>query len=179
MIAFALYDTQIGWAALAWTGAGVRGASLPYPGREQAMAWAKRRFPEAVAAEPEGEIAAAVAGLKRLFAGENSDLAHVRLDLEGVGAFEQAVYAAARAIPRGRTRTYGELAREIGQPGAARAVGRALGANPYPPIVPCHRILAAGGGKGGFSAPGGTATKMRLLEIEGALAPETLPLFGG
>ena len=101
------------------------------------------------------------------------------LDLGATGDFERAVYAAARAIPAGTTITYGTLAARVGDPGQARAVGQALGRNPWPIVVPCHRITAADGRMGGFSAPGGTRTKLKLLEIEGALAAETLPLFGG
>lgn len=91
----------------------------------------------------------------------------VPLDLSRVPPFHARVYEVARTIPPGTTLTYGEIARRLGEPGAARAVGQALGANPFAPIVPCHRVLAAGGGTGGFSADGGVATKRRLLEIEG------------
>ena len=101
----------------------------------------------------------------------------MRLDERGAEPFAARVYALARAIPPGRTLTYGDIARSLGDLALSRAVGRALGANPWPIVVPCHRVLAAGGGKGGFSAPGGAATKLRMLRIEGALAPETLPLF--
>jgi methylated-DNA-[protein]-cysteine S-methyltransferase len=87
------------------------------------------------------------------------------------------VYACTRAIPPGRTRTYGEIAAALGDPGLSRAVGQALGRNPWPIVIPCHRVTAVDGRAGGFSAPGGAATKLRLLDIEGALAPETLPLF--
>jgi methylated-DNA-[protein]-cysteine S-methyltransferase len=88
--------------------------------------------------------------------------------MRDVPEFNQRVYAAARAIPPGRTLTYGEVAQQIGEPGAARAVGQALGHNPFAPVVPCHRILAAGNGGGGFSAEGGVATKLRMLQIEHA-----------
>ena len=103
----------------------------------------------------------------------------VELDTTGLAAFSARVYEISRAIPPGRTLTYGDIAKRLGDLSRSRAVGQALGANPWPIVVPCHRILAAGGRKGGFSAPGGTDTKLRMLEIEGALAPETLPLFGG
>jgi methylated-DNA-[protein]-cysteine S-methyltransferase len=97
--------------------------------------------------------------------------------LSACSEFERAVYAAARAIPRGETRTYGELAAALGQPGAAQAVGLALGRNPVPIVIPCHRILAASGGTGGFSAPGGVATKFRMLAIEGAVRGSESGLF--
>ena len=109
--------------------------------------------------------------------GARVDYSQTPLAFERVGAFEASVYRAALAIPWGETRTYGALAAALGDPGAAQAVGQALGRNPWPIVVPCHRITAADGRAGGFSAPGGAATKLRLLEIEGALAPESLPLF--
>jgi methylated-DNA-[protein]-cysteine S-methyltransferase len=93
----------------------------------------------------------------------------VPIDEEGLPAFHARVYAAARAIPPGQVTTYGEMARALGEPGAARAVGQALGHNPFAPVIPCHRILAAHGASGGFSADGGTRTKLRLLEIEKAV----------
>ena len=88
--------------------------------------------------------------------------------------FDTAVYRVARDIPPGETLTYGEIAERLDDPGAARAVGQALGANPIPIIIPCHRVLAAGGRAGGFSAPGGVATKLELLEIERRRTPFTL-----
>jgi methylated-DNA-[protein]-cysteine S-methyltransferase len=96
------------------------------------------------------------------------DFSDIELDLEESPPFARQVYKAARKIPLGQTRTYGQIAKSAGSPGAARAVGHALGQNPIALIVPCHRVLAAGGKKGGFSAHGGCATKARMLEIEGA-----------
>ena len=112
----------------------------------------------------------------RLLAGDRVDLRFIALETSALDPFEREVYAAARAIPAGEVRTYGELAAAVGRPGAARAVGRALGRNPWPIVVPCHRILAANAA-GGFSAPGGTDTKFRLLEIEGARRPGPPQLF--
>ena len=112
-----------------------------------------------------------------LLRGEAIDLSFVTLDVERVAPFERSVYERARAIPSGATRTYGEIAAELGDPGAARAVGQALGRNPFPIVIPCHRVLAAGAGLGGFSAAGATATKARLLEIEGAKTGRTRGLF--
>jgi methylated-DNA-[protein]-cysteine S-methyltransferase len=99
---------------------------------------------------------------------EPADLTHLVLDMDGVPPFHQRVYALARQIPPGETLTYGELARQLGEPGAARAVGQALGHNPFAPVVPCHRVLAADGRSGGFSANGGVSTKLRMLLIERA-----------
>jgi methylated-DNA-[protein]-cysteine S-methyltransferase len=104
-------------------------------------------------------------------------LLEIALDLHGVPEFHQRVYALARRIPPGQTRSYGELALQLGGKGLARAVGRALGLNPFAPVVPCHRILGADGGSGGFSAHGGALTKMRMLVIEGARPGGTAPLF--
>jgi methylated-DNA-[protein]-cysteine S-methyltransferase len=181
-LAFALFDTAIGRCALVWRGGAVVGAALPDSDEGRLRAHLSRRFPEAVESAPTSEIADAIARVVRLLAGESVDLDDIPLDLSAVEPFERSVYAAARAIPRGQVRTYGELAASIGQPGASRAVGAALGRNPVPIIVPCHRILAAGGKSGGFSAPGGTLTKFRILAIEGARREsdpdlfETLPL---
>jgi methylated-DNA-[protein]-cysteine S-methyltransferase len=113
-------------------------------------------------------VRGAIAGIVALLAGEARDLRDVVLDERTLDPFRRAVFAAAREVGPGETSSYGEIARAIGQPGAARAVGRALGSNPYPIVVPCHRVLAADGGLTGFSSPGGIATKRRMLEIEGA-----------
>jgi methylated-DNA-[protein]-cysteine S-methyltransferase len=114
----------------------------------------------------------AVDGMVALLDGGDTDLRVIALDMTGVSAFERGVYEIARTIPAGETTTYGAIAAELGDPGAARAVGRALGQNPFPVIVPCHRVVAADGTLGGFSAEGGTATKRRMLEIEGAILDE-------
>ena len=119
----------------------------------------------------------AVAGIQALLAGEPRDLCEVRLDMSRISPFHQQVYAITRAIPPGQTRTYGDLAQQLGSLGLARAVGQALGLNPFAPVVPCHRVLAAGGRPGGFSAEGGAATKLRMLQLEGACPGGTLPLF--
>jgi methylated-DNA-[protein]-cysteine S-methyltransferase len=105
---------------------------------------------------------------QRGWRGEAADLMPIALDLSQVPEFHRRIYALARANPPGAPRTYGEIAAALGEPGAARAVGQAMGANPFPIIMPCHRVLAAGGETGGFSAPGGVATKLLLLAIEGA-----------
>lgn len=103
------------------------------------------------------------------------DFRGIAVDLSGVEAFAREVYGAAREIPAGQTRTYGEIAKSLGQPSAAQEVGQALSQNPIPIIVPCHRVSAANGKLGGFSAPGGRATKLKLLALEGA--PVNLSLF--
>jgi methylated-DNA-[protein]-cysteine S-methyltransferase len=165
-----------------WRGGLVVGAALPEASDEAMRSGLGRRFPGTAEAEPPPGIAAAIGKVVASLGGGGTDLSEIELDLDGAPAFDRGVWDAARRIPRGEVRSYGDLAREIGAPGAAQAVGLALGRNPVPIIVPCHRILAAGGRSGGFSAPGGIATKFRILEIEGARRPgepelfETLPL---
>jgi methylated-DNA-[protein]-cysteine S-methyltransferase len=164
----ALFATAIGGCGLAWGPDGIRGVQLPEAGPAATAARLRRRFPTLTLAEPPPTIADTIAQLGALLRGEPVDFATTVLDCSDLGAFERRVYAAAREIPPGATRSYGEIARRIGAPGSARAVGRALGRNPFPLIVPCHRVLAAGGRTGGFSAHGGGATKLRLLALEGA-----------
>lgn len=137
------------------------------------------QLPEVVAEEhgiePPPEVRHAITRITSLLEGEPLDLLDLTLDMESVSEFHRRVYALTRQIPPGQTMTYGELATALGEPGAARAVGQALGSNPFPIIVPCHRVLASGGKAGGFSAPGGVETKHTLLEIEGASLTRTLP----
>lgn len=176
---FTLFDTAIGRCGIAWGPAGLVGLQLPEADDGTANGRMRRRFPGLDRAEPPQDVAVAIARIVAALAGKPDDLADLPLDFATIAPFERAVYAAARAIPAGTTITYGTLAARVGDPGQARAVGQALGRNPWPIVVPCHRITAADGRMGGFSAPGGTRTKLKLLEIEGALAAENLPLFGG
>jgi methylated-DNA-[protein]-cysteine S-methyltransferase len=175
--AYAVFETAIGRCALVWRGGLVVGAALPEADEARLGARIERRFPGAREAEPPESVKDAIARVTRLLEGERLDLGDVALDLSDCSSFERDVYAAARAIPCGETRTYGELADAVGQPGAGQAVGLALGRNPVPIIIPCHRILAASGKSGGFSAPGGIATKFRMLQIEGAVRPGEATLF--
>jgi methylated-DNA-[protein]-cysteine S-methyltransferase len=173
---YALFETALGRCALIWRGGLVVGAALPEESDEKARRSLARRFPGAVEAEPPPFAAEAMARIASLLAGGKTDLGDIRLDPEG-SAFERNVWQAARRIPCGEVRSYGDIAREIGAPGAAQAVGLALGRNPVPIVIPCHRVLAADGRSGGFSAPGGVATKFRILEIEGARRPGEPELF--
>lgn len=175
----ALFDTAIGQCGFVWSPRGLLAVAFPQNAQAGAGPRLKRLYPDAAEIDQPPHIVEAVAAIQALLAGEKRDLMEIEVDLSLVPAFAVQVYEIARAIRPGQTRTYGEIARQLGDVALSRAVGQALGANPWPIVIPCHRILAAGGGKGGFSAPGGTDTKLRLLEIEGALAPETLPLFGG
>jgi methylated-DNA-[protein]-cysteine S-methyltransferase len=164
--AFTLFDTDIGCCGIAWSERGIAGVQLPEPSATATRARLARRFPSAVETLPTPAIEAAIRGVIALLAGEASDLQGVELDLRGISGFNAAVYGIARTIPPGETLTYGEIAERLGDPARARDVGQALGANPIPIIVPCHRVLAAGNRAGGFSAHGGVRTKLRLLEIE-------------
>jgi methylated-DNA-[protein]-cysteine S-methyltransferase len=172
-----VFDTAIGACGLAWGPNGLLGVFLPEgePGRTRTRLM--RRFPELSEAEPPGEISEAILRIAGLLSGVRDDLRDLALDLSLVGRFDANVYEEARAIPLGETVTYGTLAARLGDPAQARAVGQALGRNPWPIVVPCHRITAAEGRTGGFSAPGGAATKLKILQIEGALDADRLPLF--
>jgi methylated-DNA-[protein]-cysteine S-methyltransferase len=176
--AFTTFDTAVGRCALLWKGSRIAGAALPDVQEGRLPASLARRFPGARIQSPSLEASGAIRLIQRLLEGEATDLSMIEIDLEGCTAFEREVYAATRMISRGEVRTYGELAGMIGIPGAARAVGAALGRNPIPIIVPCHRVLAAGGKSGGFSAPGGPATKFKLLRIEEARLTAEPQLFG-
>ncbi|MFJ7219688.1 methylated-DNA--[protein]-cysteine S-methyltransferase [Amycolatopsis sp. NPDC098790] len=166
---FTVFATAIGPCGLAWRDDLVVGTSLPGTDLRARLA---KRFPDAVEGPPPPSVRTAVDGIVALLAGAREDLAAVPLDLAGVPEFHRRAYEVARAIPPGKTLTYGEIAHRLGLPGSAQAVGQAMGHNPFPIIVPCHRVLAAGGKDGGFSAHGGVATKRRMLVIEGALADE-------
>jgi methylated-DNA-[protein]-cysteine S-methyltransferase len=163
---FTLFDTAIGRCGIAWGARGIVGIQLPEKLERLTRMRLLRRFPIARAARPPPDVQRAIEDITALLGGEAIDLLGVTLDMERVPAFERRVYAAARRIPAGSTLSYGEIAARLGAPGSARAVGRALGRNPFAIVVPCHRVVAAGG-IGGFSADGGTRTKRRLLEIEG------------
>jgi methylated-DNA-[protein]-cysteine S-methyltransferase len=176
---FAFFETPIGRCGIAWRPEGLVGLHLPEADEAASTARLRRRFPDLAPAEPPPAVAAAIARIAAFLAGGTDDFRDLVLDFSGLGAWDRSVYEEARAIPAGTTITYGTLAARTGDPGQARAVGQALGRNPWPIVVPCHRITAADGRTGGFSAPGGTATKLKLLEIEGALRVDTLPLFSG
>ena len=175
---FALFDTRIGRCGIAWSPAGLLGLQLPEASHARALARLAHRFPHLQQSEPPPAVRRAMLAVTAYLAGAlATDLGSIPLVFGSVGEWEQRVYLEARNIPIGSTITYGLLAQRLGDPAKARAVGQALGRNPWPIVIPCHRITAAGGGMGGFSAPGGTATKLKLLEIEGALSPNALPLF--
>jgi len=168
MDGFCVFATAIGPCGMAWRDGLIAGVQLPEGDEARTRVRMQRRFPEAAEAPPPPEVATIVQRLRRSLEGRPDPMLDVPLDLSGIAPFQQRVYEVTRAIAPGRTLTYGEVATAIGEPGAARAVGQALGHNPFAPIVPCHRVLAARSGAGGFSAEGGVLTKLRMLETEQA-----------
>ena len=177
---YILFETGIGTCGIAWSERGLTRLQLP----ERDLAATERRLRAAGALHADhgrlpSWVELTVSEVRHYAAGQHVAFAEVLLDLSAVGEFNRQVYAAARAVAWGRTTTYGALARQVGVPAAAQAVGRALSRNPVPIIVPCHRILASGGGTGGFSAFGGVAAKRRLLALEGVRLEEETPLLPG
>jgi methylated-DNA-[protein]-cysteine S-methyltransferase len=174
---FTLFDTAVGHCAIAWGARGIVAVQLPERSDSATLARMLRRYPSAQASPPPTAVQHAIANIAALLRGEARDLSAVALDMDQVPPFHQRVYAVARTIPPGATLSYGEVAAQLGDRAAARDVGEAMGQNPFPVIVPCHRVVAAGGRVGGFSAAGGITTKLRLLEIEGAQLTEAPTLF--
>jgi methylated-DNA-[protein]-cysteine S-methyltransferase len=164
-----VFDTELGFVGIAWSRKGL--ARLCLFQRDRSAV--EGRLARSNAAAVDGSdlppwVAALVNDIRRYAEGVPTDFSRVPLDLEGIDGFRLAIYEATRTLGYGQTTTYGELARLAGHDGAARETGRALGANPVPLIVPCHRVTAAGGRIGGFSAPGGSVAKQRMLALEGA-----------
>jgi methylated-DNA-[protein]-cysteine S-methyltransferase len=165
---YLIFETASGFCGIAWSNAGITRFQLPTRSAEAAERILLPRVPGAEPGAPTPEVVEAVAAVKRYFEGEKTDFSGFRLDLSDQDAFFKQIYAAARQVGWGRTTTYGTLAKELGAgPEAARDVGQAMAKNPVALIIPCHRVLAAGGKVGGFSAPGGSAAKIRMLELEG------------
>ena len=165
---YTVFETALGFCAIAWSEAGIARFQLPDSSAAATERHLLRRLPAARPGTPPPAVAEAIAGAQRYFAGEKIDFSTLALDLEGQDDFFRRIYDAARRVAWGRTTTYGTLAKELGAgPEAARDVGQAMATNPVPLIIPCHRVLAAGGKVGGFSAPGGAASKVRMLELEG------------
>lgn len=175
---FTLFETAIGQCAIMWRGHGIAGVQLPEADETVARRRLLERFPGAREVSPPPDVARAIEGMEALLRGETIDLSGIALDMDRVPPFHRRVYEATRTIAAGQTRTYGAIARKIGAAGAARAVGQALGRNPFAILVPCHRVIAASGKLGGFSAHGGIETKRRLLEIEAARSSPLLLLDG-
>jgi methylated-DNA-[protein]-cysteine S-methyltransferase len=165
---YLIFETAGGFCGIAWNNVGITRFQLPTRSAEAAERTLLRRVPDAERGAPTPEVVEAVAAVKRYFEGEETDFSGFKLDLGEQDPFFKRIYAAARQVGWGHTTTYGSLAKELGAgPEAARDVGQAMAKNPVALIIPCHRVLAAGGKVGGFSAPGGSAAKIRMLELEG------------
>lgn len=178
---FATTPTTLGVFGVVWTERGIVRTWLHDRTDARTREQIHRAFPTASEGAPPARVAAAMSDVAALLAGEPRALLDPDLDMHAIPDFDRRVYELARTVPPGETITYGEIARTLGEvPMRARDVGQALARNPFAPIVPCHRVVAAGGRLGGYSAPGGAATKRRLLELEGAAIvapPEQQGLF--
>lgn len=163
---FAIFETAIGSCGIVWTERGIAGVNLPEGSEDKTRARVKKRFPDAEEVAPPAEIQKIIRDIVALVAGEKIDFSYVKLDHAPLPDFPRRVYEIVRAIPIGHMMTYGDIAKRLGDVGLSREVGRAMGRNPTPIIMPCHRVVAASGKTGGFSAPGGVDTKMKLLSIE-------------
>ncbi len=165
------FDTALGRCAVRWSAAGITGVLLP-----------SRGLPTGASLDGGAPVPAfvvrAIDGMIAVLGGSPRDLREIALDQRGIDPFRRDVYTATRAIPPGSTRSYGDVAKALGRADAARDVGAALARNPFPIIVPCHRVIAANGALTGFSAPGGLDTKRRMLELEGAAGYGQRVLFG-
>lgn len=167
-VGFALFDTAIGRCAIAWGERGIVAVQLPEPDDGKTRARLLRKHPSAQEMPPPPAIRRACKAMTALLDGEPDDLADIALDMAEIPDFNRRVYDIARAIAPGETMTYGDIAQRLGDKTLSRAVGQALGQNPFTIVVPCHRVLAANGKTGGFSANGGVTTKFRMLTIERA-----------
>jgi methylated-DNA-[protein]-cysteine S-methyltransferase len=177
-VEFALFNTPIGFCGIAWGARGIVGVQLPeIQGKSQTRSRVASLFRQSEEALPPAHVHEAIERITAMLSGHYDDLHDIALDMSRLPAFDQAIYRITCVVPYGQTRTYGQIASQFGEHGAARAVGQALGRNPFAPVVPCHRVLAAGKHLGGFSASGGLGSKLRLLQIEGALAVAQINLF--
>jgi methylated-DNA-[protein]-cysteine S-methyltransferase len=174
---FTLFDTTLGRCGVVWGERGIVAVQLPQPSERQTLVRLKQRHAGLVEAPPPLAVQEAIDGMVELLEGQPADLSAIELDLSEVPEFNRSVYTIARTIPPGATLTYGDIAKRLGGVELSRNVGTALGQNPCPIVVPCHRVLAAGGKPGGFSANGGVVTKLKMLEIEGAPVNHTPSLF--
>ena len=174
---FSLFDTAIGLCGIAWGPRGINSVQLPMGSEERIRSRFRQRHGDITEQVPTREVKQVIERIAKLLGGEPDDLSDIALDLDDVPEFNRSVYEIARTIPPGKTMTYGDIARRLGGVELSRDVGQALGSNPCPIVVPCHRVLAAGNKPGGFSANGGVVTKLKMLEIEGAIINHTPSLF--
>lgn len=176
---YCLFDTAIGITGVAWSEQGLTRLQLPEAGRAATERRLRGHSASIAESQAPPQIARAIGAVQKYMAGERIDFSGIKLDLTGVGPFHRSIYEALCRVGWGETTTYGALARQTGDPGASRAVGQAMGRNPVPVIIPCHRVLASGGKPGGFSAFGGAITKQRLLALEGVHLYGGAPLLPG
>ena len=174
---YAVFDTAIGRCGIAWGYSGIFGVQLPEAREIETRRRLFHLYPEARELRPPLNVEIAVEGIATLLRGQSCDLSDVTLDMSGIHPFNQRVYQLTRAIPRGETRTYGEIATRLGSPGAAHSVAQAISRNPFMIIVPCHRVLEAGNYADKISPNGGVISRRRLLSIEGAGSTSSKTLF--
>lgn len=166
-VEYVLFDTPIGRCAIAWRGDAIAGVQLPEATDAETRRRLDDRFDGVAEGVPPIPVQHAIDAMVASLRGEADDVADVPVDLDVLPPFQRKVFEVVRTIPAGETLSYGEVAAAVGSPGAARAVGQALGRNPYPIVIPCHRVLAAGGRIGGFTAQGGVSVKAKMLAAEG------------
>jgi methylated-DNA-[protein]-cysteine S-methyltransferase len=174
---YSVFDTGIGRCGIAWSDSGVIGVQLPEAREIETRRRLFQLYPEAREMRPPLNIEIAIESIVALLRGKARDLSEIALDFTGIPAFNRRVYEFARSIPRGETRTYGEVAASLRASGAAHSVAQAISKNPFMLIVPCHRVLEAGSYADKISPHGGSISKRRLLSIEGALSPGSKTLF--
>ena len=174
---YTIFDTSVGRCGIAWGHAGIVGVHLPEAREIETRGRMLRQYPDAREQRPTLNVEIAIEGIAALLRGQVADFADVALDMRGISPFNQRVYAFTRTIPRGETRTYGEVASHLRASGAAHSVAQAIARNPFMIIVPCHRVLEAGSYADKISPNGGSISKRRLLSIEGAGSPSSKTLF--
>jgi len=175
--AYTIFDTGIGRCGIAWGADGIVGVQLPEAREIETRKRLFQLYPDAREIRPPPNVELAIEGIVALLRGAGGDFSDVTLDMGGIHVFNQRVYQITRAIPRGETRTYGEIAARLGAPGTAHSVARAIARNPFVIIVPCHRVLDAGGYADEISRHGGVISRRRLLSIEGVGNPGRKTLF--
>ncbi len=175
--AYTIFDTGIGRCGIAWGQAGIVGVQLPEAREIETRKRLFQLYPEARETRPPLNVELAIEAIVALLRGESGDFSDVTLDMDGIHAFNQRVYQITRMIPRGETRTYGEIAARLGASGAVHSVAQAIARNPFVIIIPCHRVLEAGGYADKISPHGGVISKRRLLSIEGAGGTSSKTLF--
>ena len=174
---YTIFDTAVGRCGIAWGDSGIIGVQLPEAREIETRRRLFHLYPDARELCPPPNVEIAIEGMAALLRGEGADLSEVTLDMSGIHAFNARVYGFTRTIPRGETRTYGEVAAKLRFSGAVHSVAQALARNPFVVIVPCHRVLEAGGYADKISPNGGSISKRRLLSIEGAGSPSSKTLF--